>query len=604
MRRLFSVCAMLLSCAIAVSGCASGIAESSANTPQSTAFTNQPSENTLHLNEQGYSEGFIIESIDDATCKIVGYEGSDEVLYIPASYEGKDIVALGASHKDGVSIGTFENNKTLRQLSIPATLTSIEERAFAGCSNLVAMVIPATVISIGENAFLNCTGLTSISYEADINLASNFNYNWNPDMIPVKWNDPQGIPDSITGLATELFFTGLKSFIGAAAGKVGEIAANNLLSVFGYKSPEEQFRENTSQQLDEIQKSIQEKFDVLSEQVSHLSAQTSDIRNQLDVIEKNILASSDRAELGSRMTIINQYIAKIDTLYSSYEDIAKESNLDVAKISTEKLIAQIEKADLPVMINFINQELSHSSAGTQTPLITLYNQYLTKVYPFAHQTIPKVYLFANYMQGELTKAVQLYTEYCNYQQVVNLGSSAQVKVWQKQSQKAIDTCAQAFKEQENLLPQAADAQLTVECPTFRWTKPTGGYYLVNAETKFRLGFSTSPKPHDQIVHDEDDDNGPRYYFCDENDITHGVTEETFQKLDALRKKYDPYLTNLEFLNKNAGTNITVSMWGCESIDLPYGFRGGKWSSCPTIDINSLGPRKFDNSWQDGIYTWQ
>lgn len=48
-------------------------------------------------------------------------------------------------------------------VTIPNTVTTIGNAAFANCSNLVSLNIPESLSSIGEMAFYNCSGLTSIN---------------------------------------------------------------------------------------------------------------------------------------------------------------------------------------------------------------------------------------------------------------------------------------------------------------------------------------------------------------------------------------------------------------------------------------------------------
>ena len=49
-------------------------------------------------------------------------------------------------------------------LSQTTGLTSIDRRAFAGCSGLTSVEIPASVTSIGSSAFSGCSGLTSVTF--------------------------------------------------------------------------------------------------------------------------------------------------------------------------------------------------------------------------------------------------------------------------------------------------------------------------------------------------------------------------------------------------------------------------------------------------------
>jgi hypothetical protein len=59
-------------------------------------------------------------------------------------------------------------------ISIPASVTSIGDNAFAGRTSLTQISISASVTSIGDNAFAGCTGLQFIYiYEGEINIGDN-----------------------------------------------------------------------------------------------------------------------------------------------------------------------------------------------------------------------------------------------------------------------------------------------------------------------------------------------------------------------------------------------------------------------------------------------
>ena len=48
----------------------------------------------------------------------------------------------------------------LTELTLPNSVTSIENEAFRGCTGLTKLTLPDSVTSIGEYAFKDCTGLT------------------------------------------------------------------------------------------------------------------------------------------------------------------------------------------------------------------------------------------------------------------------------------------------------------------------------------------------------------------------------------------------------------------------------------------------------------
>ncbi len=57
--------------------------------------------------------------------------------------------------------GAFAGCFSLTSVAIPNSVTSIGESAFSGCSSLTSVAIPNSVTSIGESAFFGCSSLTS-----------------------------------------------------------------------------------------------------------------------------------------------------------------------------------------------------------------------------------------------------------------------------------------------------------------------------------------------------------------------------------------------------------------------------------------------------------
>jgi len=77
---------------------------------------------------------------------------SSVVYYNGLSY---DVVSIGAM--------SFNNCPNLTSVTIPESVTTIDQAAFSGCSKLTSVVIPQNVTSIAFAAFAECTSLTNIS---------------------------------------------------------------------------------------------------------------------------------------------------------------------------------------------------------------------------------------------------------------------------------------------------------------------------------------------------------------------------------------------------------------------------------------------------------
>jgi len=61
------------------------------------------------------------------------------------------------------SIGGFRNCYSLKTLSIPDSVTHIQDSTFRDCIKLSSVILPSSLISIGETAFYNCSLLKSVT---------------------------------------------------------------------------------------------------------------------------------------------------------------------------------------------------------------------------------------------------------------------------------------------------------------------------------------------------------------------------------------------------------------------------------------------------------
>ena len=66
----------------------------------------------------------------------------------------------------------FVRNSKITQVDIPATVTSIGDYAFSGCTGLAEIAIPDNVTAIGTYAFAGCTGLAEIAIPDNVTVLS------------------------------------------------------------------------------------------------------------------------------------------------------------------------------------------------------------------------------------------------------------------------------------------------------------------------------------------------------------------------------------------------------------------------------------------------
>ena len=96
---------------------------------------------------------------------LVAYTGNDTVIVLPQSYNNEDYVIYDRG---------FTNCKSLINVTIPDSVTSIGSFAFYGCSGITSITIPNSISIIDHSTFGNCTSLTSITIPDSITNINGF----------------------------------------------------------------------------------------------------------------------------------------------------------------------------------------------------------------------------------------------------------------------------------------------------------------------------------------------------------------------------------------------------------------------------------------------
>lgn len=105
------------------------------------------------------ANGIIYELIDDYY-QVIGYDGEEDNIIIPSTYNGVRVLKIGKN--------AFYENILIKNLTISEGITIIGERAFYGCFNLETVNLPRSIVEIQKEAFFQCSKLTKIDISAEI----------------------------------------------------------------------------------------------------------------------------------------------------------------------------------------------------------------------------------------------------------------------------------------------------------------------------------------------------------------------------------------------------------------------------------------------------
>jgi hypothetical protein len=128
---------------------------SSSNNSSSSDSSSSSNNSSDSSSEVTATEGLIYKLVDYSYYRVIGYEGTDTEVVIPATYEGKPVTYIEEE--------AFKKCKEITSVTMPQSIVGIGKNAFFNCVALESIEIPEGVIRIEENAFTKCTALQEVS---------------------------------------------------------------------------------------------------------------------------------------------------------------------------------------------------------------------------------------------------------------------------------------------------------------------------------------------------------------------------------------------------------------------------------------------------------
>jgi hypothetical protein len=152
---------------------------------------------------------------------ITAYTGSGGNVIVPATIAGLPVASIGSS--------AFAN-RPLTSISLPNSVTRIEEEAFYGCTGLTSIALPNSLISLGIFAFAECSALTNINIPSSVTNIGEATFVGCTALRAINVDALNPIYSSADGV---LFDKAQTLLIVCPAGKVGSYTLPDSVTVVG-----------------------------------------------------------------------------------------------------------------------------------------------------------------------------------------------------------------------------------------------------------------------------------------------------------------------------------------------------------------------------------
>lgn len=148
----------------------------------------------------------------DNTAVIVRYKGTAADVTIPSHYKGKPVTMIdhAAFHDSAVTSVTIPDSVTsipddafafcsqLTNISIPNSVTYIGLSAFSSCTSLKSITLPSSLSTIQSSAFYNCGNLETIRIPVSVTFIGNYAFAGCPSSMTVTYPGSKTQWDAIT----------------------------------------------------------------------------------------------------------------------------------------------------------------------------------------------------------------------------------------------------------------------------------------------------------------------------------------------------------------------------------------------------------------------
>ena len=124
------------------------------------SFSDSPSVMSVSAEESGNLKYSVLT---DGTVAITGLVSRTETVDIPSQIDGKKVTVI----KDS-AFAALQPNKVTTKVTLPDTLTTIEQYAFMNMQALTSITIPSSVKTIGLGAFYYCKALQTVTFKGSL----------------------------------------------------------------------------------------------------------------------------------------------------------------------------------------------------------------------------------------------------------------------------------------------------------------------------------------------------------------------------------------------------------------------------------------------------